>query len=354
MGEKISVKLRVLSFMAMVMIIYLHSYNLVVKIENGNVSIKKDFNSFIQVFVSDGLTRIAVPLFAAISGYLFFYIFKPSLVEFLFKYKRRCKSLVLPYLIWSAWGILFYFILQAPVQTRKFFNGVLIKDYGLGQILKILLWDPLPYQLWFLRDLIFLVILTPVLYTIIKYLKWFAILLFLVVWFRNYNLYILSPDTFFFFSLGVHLAINVPNFLILKYRELAILTLVLYLSLLILKTYLFQIDFYSDYTYLLLKGSILSGIFAVWFLYDMLFDNINIQTLRWYRYTSYSFFLYAFHEPVLTLLKKATIYIFGRSEWALLVSYIFLPLVVVLSALTIGVNLKKHVVNFYNLITGGR
>lgn len=166
MGKANSVKFKVLSFIAMIMIIYLHSYNLTVKFNGADVFIERNYNSFVQVFISDGTTRIAVPLFAAISGFLFFYNFEPSVQGFLNKYKKRFKSLFIPYILWSAWGLLFFFILQTLPQSRRFFNSTLIENYGLDKLLVLLFWDPLPYQLWFVRDLLILVLLSPVIYLI--------------------------------------------------------------------------------------------------------------------------------------------------------------------------------------------
>lgn len=354
MGKANSVKFRILSFIAMIMIIYLHSYNLAVKFNGADVFIERNYNSFVQVFISDGITRIAVPLFAAISGFLFFYNFEPSVQAFLNKYKKRFKSLFIPYILWSAWGLLFFFILQTLPQSRRFFNSTLIENYGLDKLLVLLFWDPLPYQLWFVRDLLILVLLSPIIYLILRYLKTVGVLLFFSIWLLDFSLLTLKPDTFFFFSVGAYLSFNSQAFLQSKFHGLAKVAFVLYLGLLIIKTCFFQLNYIPSYTPFLLKGAIVFGAFAAWYLYDLLLEKRDISDSKFYKYSGYSFFLYAFHEPVLTLFKKGTLAIIGKSQSALFATYVVLPLIVIVLALVIGTILKKYMFSFYSLLTGGR
>ncbi|WP_342646858.1 acyltransferase [Mucilaginibacter sp. CSA2-8R] len=354
MEKATSAKLRVLSFIAMIMIIYLHSYNLAVKFNGVDVPIAKNYNSFVQVFISDGITRIAVPLFAAISGFLFFYNFKPSTQAFLNKYKKRFNSLFIPYILWSAWGLLFFFILQILPQSRKFFNSTLIKDYSLNKLLEVLFWDPLPYQLWFVRDLLILVLLSPIIYLILRYLKIVGLLLFFVIWLFDFSLLMLKPDTIFFFSFGAYLSFHAQAFLQSRYPGLAKVALVLYIVLLMVKTWFFQINYTPNFAPFLLKGVIVCGAFAAWYLYDFVTENRDISNSTFYQYSGFSFFLYAFHEPVLTLFKKGTLAVIGKSQVAMFAAYLVLPLIVITLALITGAILKKYMSGFYSLLTGGR
>jgi len=153
------------------MVVFIHSYNVTVKFSSGNMSFNDGYNVFIQNFFSQGITRIAVPIFFCISGYLFFLKFRGTINEFVLKYKKRAKSLLLPYLIWSIWGLVFYFGLQLFPQSKNFFTNDLIVNYSLKKILNTIFLNPIPYQLWFVRDLIVLVILTPIIYWLTKYFR---------------------------------------------------------------------------------------------------------------------------------------------------------------------------------------
>ena len=87
MNEFLSSKIRNISFLCMVMVVQLHSYNLDIKQFGEPEIIVKDVNWAIQNFISNGLTRIAVPFFFIISGYLFV---SPDRMNFLmFKNKNQ-------------------------------------------------------------------------------------------------------------------------------------------------------------------------------------------------------------------------------------------------------------------------
>ena len=70
MNKYLSDKLRIISLISMIMVVFLHSYNVTVKFSSGNMSFNDGYNVFIQNFFSQGITRIAVPIFFCISGCL--------------------------------------------------------------------------------------------------------------------------------------------------------------------------------------------------------------------------------------------------------------------------------------------
>ena len=65
MNNYLKNKITTISFLLMIMVVNIHSYNLLPIIPKG-------YNTFIQDLFSQGFSRIAVPLFFIISGYLFF------------------------------------------------------------------------------------------------------------------------------------------------------------------------------------------------------------------------------------------------------------------------------------------
>jgi surface polysaccharide O-acyltransferase-like enzyme len=118
--------------------------------------------SFLQYFISQGLFRLPTPIFFSISGYLFFLNMKGKQSEFILKFKKRIKTIVIPYLFWSTSGVLIYFALQIIPQSRAFFNKELVINYSLLKLLNTIFFNPVPGQLWYLRDLIMLVFLSPI------------------------------------------------------------------------------------------------------------------------------------------------------------------------------------------------
>lgn len=128
-----------------------------------------------------GLTRVivinAVPLFFFISGYLFF-LKKDTYQN---KWKKRFKSLVIPYIIWCVIGFLIPFVFQQVLGLEYLFKGgeghlKLIAEFETWDYLKMF-WNirdgaPILSTLWFLRNLILLVALTPIFHFLATRLKW--------------------------------------------------------------------------------------------------------------------------------------------------------------------------------------
>jgi len=129
MNKYQSDKLRTISFFLILLVVMVHSTNLSVRIDANFTTINKGVNSFFQNFISDGIAKIASPLFFAISGYLFFLnINEGKPAEFLEKYKKRFRTLVIPYLLWSIFGLIFYFAIQSIPYFKPFFTR---EDQGL-------------------------------------------------------------------------------------------------------------------------------------------------------------------------------------------------------------------------------
>lgn len=356
MNKYLSDKLRVISFISMIMVVFLHAYNVKVKFTSGNVSFNDGYNVFIQNFFSHGITRIAVPIFFCISGYLFFLKFGGTLNEFVSKYKKRAKSLLIPYLMWSIWGLVFYFGLQFFPQSKTFFTNDLIVNYSLKKILKTIFINPIPYQLWFVRDLIVLIVLTPVFYWIIKYVRWIAIAMLLILWleFFNFSFVIFSNESVFFFSLGAYFAINKEGYLVKKLDHKFYYIFIMLWALIVFFKTIIDADCPDPTITLLHKVSVIFGLIGVWSVYDILLVKKESPNQTLLNLSYFSFFLYGFHEPILTIIKKALFYIAGASEVMSVVIYFLAPLMTIILSIVLGSLIKKVIPLFYGFITGGR
>lgn len=165
-----------------------------------------------------GLTRVivinAVPLFFFISGYLFF-LKKDTYQN---KWKKRFKSLVIPYIIWCVIGFLIPFVFQQVLGLGHLFKGgeghlKPIAEFGTWDYLKMF-WNirdgaPILSTLWFLRNLILLVALTPVSHFLTTRLKWmFPVLLTINYLLLHQSLLCLSSADMFFFGMGNWVVLN--------------------------------------------------------------------------------------------------------------------------------------------------
>lgn len=358
MNKYLSDKLRIISFISIVMIVFLHSTNMNVNLNSGNINLNSGFNSFIQTLISQGLTRIAVPVFFLISGYLFFITFNGRFDDFVIKCKKRIKSLLLPYLIWSIWGVLFYFILQLFPQSKPFFIKGLVMNYTAAELLNTIFINPIPYQLWFVRDLMVLVVISPIIYWIIKYFRILPILLLFIVWLEIFkiDLFLFSNEAIFYFGLGGYIAICKSEIMLkVRSQNYYWIFFVIWISLLISKTILYNSNYESSSLLLILhKFSILTGVISVWSLYDISLINKLKPNKIMFDLSRYSFFIYAFHEPMLMIIKKGLVYITGPSEIMATISYLISPIIIICISIVVGSYIKKTTPKFYNLITGER
>ena len=128
---------------------------------------------------SIGFTSFAVPLFFAISGYLFFYQIGDFTMEvYKHKLKRRVRTLLVPYIVWNLLALIIFTAkdlatgsdLTYPLSLNAWWG---IRDIG-GSGMNWLGYNvhectaPLQVPLWFVRDLIVLTLLSPLLHFFLK------------------------------------------------------------------------------------------------------------------------------------------------------------------------------------------
>lgn len=350
MTPQTSQKIKILSFIAILLVVLLHGYNLD-SAGSNEVLFDKSPLWMLQDFVSFGLTRVAVPMFFAISGFLFFMDGNSQFLGFVGKMKKRVRTLLVPFLFWSLAGLALYFVLQSLPPLQPFFNKGLVRDYSLSEFFTVLLVHPIPYQFWFIRDLIVLVALSPVLYVLIRYSRLAFLTVCLVVWIPDFGPWNNSAEALLFFVAGGYLAMYRQVWLAKSYARWALLLLAIWMLLLAAKTtalYLNQIFLGRMF----LKASILVGVLALWGSYDRYFKNGVPKAMV--KASVFTFFVYAFHEPMLTIIKKVLFAGLGKGYAAHFAVYLLAPVGAIAVAMLVGPAFKKMLPRFYALVTGGR
>lgn len=354
MNKYLSDKFKVVSFMAMILVVFLHGFNLAVRLKSGQTAvIDRSYNFFIQEFISQGIARTAVPLFFTISGFLFFLNTSGKLEEFKEKYRKRVKTLVIPFFFWSFWSLLLCFLFQQLPPPRIFFANQLVTSYSVEKLLSTIFLHPIAYQLWFIRDLVILVFLSPLLFWLTKNLKFLLLLLLAGFWISNFNLLIVANEALLFFAFGAYLSIFKSELLQIQLsRKQSFVLVLMWFCLIWAKMGLIYFNYpTSIYITILHKLGILMGMLAIWSVYDSLIYSKSEIILKW---APFSFFIYAFHEPILIILKPALFTLLGKGELNSLVVYIFAPLLSILLGIFVAAKLQKVSPKFYSLITGGR
>ncbi len=352
MNDYLSKKIDVIKFFSILMIVFWHA--------NNTSFINPDavgYSFFIQEFISRGIVRVAVPLFFALSGYLFFLNFKGKRQDFWTKYKKRFKTLLIPYLFWSAMGLVLFFCLQKMLpQYQHYFGSLLVTNLSFKELLNKLFINPIPFQFWFIRDLIVLVILSPLIYFLIQRLKIVFISVLAIIWLLDINLYVIAPNALLFFSTGAYLSISNSDALIkISSKKKSYIFMALWFMIVLIKTVLSILHNGSFATEsFMLKASIVVGMVAVWDGYDAVMTSKNVENFKFYPFVVFSFFIFAFHEPVQTSVKQGLMVLSGGREILSLLIYFFSACFTVALSIAVGSILKRIVPIFYNTITGNR
>lgn len=338
-------------FPLIVAVVFIHSEVTSVA-EVGDIPIY----TYTRFLISNVIARIAVPLFFFISGYLFFNNCSSRFTSdnYIKKLKRRVRTLLVPYVFWNLVAILFYYIVQTFFPNMTSGNKIPIASYTTSDWIRAFCdidgGCPLCYQFWFIRDLMVVMIFSPVVFVAIRHLKWIFVALLGILWFARiwFKIPGFSIDAFFFFSVGAAFKICNSNFLAVM-KPYKTLSLVIYILLCILCLLSKEAP---EFEYLQ-KASILIGIVFV--------ITLTANCLKEGKWkvnpflTESSFFIYAYHALVIALIIKiVSRIIIMDSDWKLLATYICAPLITIGVGLGIYYYLRKYFPKFTSVICGGR
>ncbi len=190
-----------------ILVTYAHSYGQVS--ENFNL-LTSDWNTyeFLKLLVSQTMVKVAVPVFFIISGYLFFSnVDEWNLQVYRSKMLRRIKTLLIPFIVWNL-------LMAVKLKTFSwnmfwtYWNPAGIQIDWLGH--EQLMTAPANMPLWFLRDLIIVSLLTPIIYIGVRRLGYWLLGMLTVAYLSGVCAFIpgLSAYAVFFFTLGAFLSIR--------------------------------------------------------------------------------------------------------------------------------------------------
>lgn len=344
MDTFLSKKIKILSFVTMIMVLYIHSFNFT--LYPLNILPNSSYSFQIQIFFSFYICRIAVPFFFILSGYLFLKDINLNAQIYVEKLKNRINSLLIPYIIWVfLWTFFFVVISQLPF-LKSYINAPFsISNFSINTVFDILK-SPICYQFWFIRDLFFLVLIIPFLNFILKRTPiLFLLLLFVNLVYFKMDLLFFQLQSVFYFSIGLFLALNAN-----KLTKISFSIDYKWVGLFWVLCCFFIPNAIFEYV---VPFTIFIGIIFIWKLYDAI-NQENRVFKYFYNYSYYSFFLFAFHEPLQVSLKKIGFAILGKNEIASLILYFIIPIIVFLIAVNVGMFLKKISPKFYGILTGGR
>lgn len=348
-NETLSKVIDYLRFPLIVGVVFIHNYSL--------PDVKATpMLYYVSTFFSDVIPRISVPLFFFIAGFLFFYNVNTfSTGVYLSKLKKRFRTLVIPYVFWNLLFLCVYFLLQETSLANYFFGEYKFKSLFEGFICsdgRDGTWNS-PIQLWFLRDLIFCTILSPILFIIITKTRHFGLIILGIGWYLGYVIpYIgyrgLSTVALFFFTFGAWFSCHriSPIEVARDFKLLVFLYPVIAIADLLTKGESFNIYIHN--------AGILCGILGCFLVAAYLVEKKNIVAVP--LLTASSFFIYAIHMPwIMSQCSKIIWHLFHpESDLALTACYFVLVALAVVLSVGIYYVVKRLLPSFTALITGGR
>jgi Acyltransferase family len=354
----LSAKLRLVTLLAVTAVLFVHAYNMTSRFGSGENAAEMrgapGVVGFIEYLISQALTRWPAAMLFAISGFLFFHNLQPDWATYRRKYAGRLRTVVVPFLLWSALGLALYLFLQALPQSSAYFSRDFLGELSVGHIADKLLYHPVGYPLWFLQTLIVCFALAPLLYWPARRLRWLAPLPFAVLWVlgtsaTNWN----DWKGLTFFTLGAVIA--------LERRRGVRLTPAPWVGRLLFPLWLLACVLFTAFlrgesafwAHSLHKALMCAAVAAIWFGYEAYLRPLEGRRLVTFL-LPFSFFIFVAQEPLLTMIKRVGLRVLGSSDAAMLIVYFAAPLLTLALVVTAAATLRHYAPTPYAWLTGGR
>ena len=321
-------------------------------------------SAFIYVLLSGCLSWVSVPTFFFISGYLFF----SNLGEwnwsmYIKKIQKRAHSLFIPFLLWICIDLVYCtpWIIHSGANQwfsdhgwlRVFWDSNRIGENVYNNIIGIPMHHSFPIltPMWYLRDLMILCILSPIVYWLVKRLKVYgllivAILMCLNIWipFEGF-----SAIGFFFFTWGGYYRINNYSFVTIFKHFKSFSYIIVFISVLL------SLYFYTSnrlISEIFIKVYTVFGVIAVFNIANNVKTNYKNNNSR---YAESTFFIYCSHTMMMGLWSIPLSFIWHpQSELAVILHYFLIIALTVSSCLIIYIIMNKRLPKLLKVLMGGR
>ena len=379
--KQISETIRLLRFPLTMFVVFIH-YNMGVRgFSLHGVTYGLDapeWFRWVTAFFSDVLPRTAVPLFYIISGYLFFRGGSFDTDVYRRKLRTRASTLLVPYLLWNVIAVLVQLSHRLPFLSsifpsahlmevqltplrlfRTFFNnywnkGILVTPENDGMV------SELPYPadvpLWYMRDLMVMVLLAPVIWWLVRRAGRWLVVVLGAIWFLRPLLFpmwgdgwsTMLLDAAFFFSWGAFYGIRglSPLNESRKLWPVALIYLPLAIADAMTKGW--------EYNIFIHKTGIVLGIVSIVRIATYLVEMGKARASA--LLAGSSFLVFALHTLVMDDIGKVlfTVLHLTPDVGTLLLLYFIVPSITILFCLVVYAVLRRLTPPLCRLLTGGR
>ena len=195
-------------------IVLIHSQNNNFITNENNLAL---YNFLTNLF-SNGIARICVPLFYLISGFLFFYnITNWNYSTYFNKIKSRIYTLLIPYILYTTLAIIFFGIFQKIIPQLLSGDNIPIWKWNFIDFINAY-WKynnniPFVGPLWFIRNLMIMVLMSPFIFWFINKIKVLGIIALGIIWITGVHEFSIPGSmALFFFCLGAYYGILKKDF----------------------------------------------------------------------------------------------------------------------------------------------
>ena len=346
---EVSGKIKLLRLPLIIGIVTIHSY----------INYVGYADKFFQTFISSTWGGSCVAFLFILSGFLFFRNFSLSLNSYLEKLKSRFWTLLVPYLFWNLAVVAMVLIVLNIPATSSIIQGhykEYIGDYSFANFIDCLTGYrsgyPIAFHFWYVRDLIAMVILSPVFLLVARKIPYLGLALFAAPWLLKLQLGFIKIQWLgpLFFYLGCLIAVQKLDLTWLNRRKNLIIGIYLAMAVVLAIMQTSEIETFHQHLFECCTRVV--GTMAIWCASDLIAGKLQKVCLN---LSGFAFFVYASHEPTVTVLKE----VFQRlsktpNSITIMVHYLLILTIATLVTLAAGSLLQRYTPKFFQVITGAR
>lgn len=294
-SSALSSRFRFVSSTALILVVIIHSKFIMSRWDGyiNQCSIEGKLSWMIQFLLSENIARIAVPIFFFISGYFIAQNYDGSLEAYKYKIKKRIYSLLIPYLT-------FCFLWFIPYW---------IEDNTLSLLSAFI--HPIPYQFWFIQHLMILSLSFGLIYKLKEY-KYIILAIILILFLFSPHRWGGFQESLLFYTSGIYFS----DIRYLKLKKLPLFFLIIAVTMVILGVVIGN-------NILIHHIMVLTGSMAVIF---WIFSSS--RSIKLIIPSGMAFFIFACHEPLLSILKTTSLQ-YGLGFYSTLLLYFTLPVITI-------------------------
>lgn len=347
MSKEFSNKIKNINFLLTCLVVLLHCNCMVYA--NTDL-ILYPFINYINDIISV-ICDIAVPSFFVLSSFLFFQNYNSK--KCTKKITSRIKSLVVPYLFWNTIFLIYNLIIfQIPGVSGMNSNGsIIIPEISVIFILKSIIFAYYT-PLWYIRTLFFLVLVSPIIYYIIKKFNKKSLLLIPIIFVINFIIKAsYSGNTSFLYWMPLYYIVayftiwhkeKIINYDFKLFNINKIFIIISYISLVLITTK-FMNNNIIVYIYKMISP-----------LYMYIFLKNDFLGVTPKNIANNSFFIYCTHFSLNVVIKRIIIIFIGNNAMIMLLLRIITFIITICLLNIIATIWKKILPKFYGFVVGGR